>query len=177
LGFYYLVLITYTTLKHQFVIVSVNSLQSSSQSCLTYSVSRLAVVRLHVRPVSKMGEKKSTVDLSMVAHEDDADERGSAEAGAVRGLARSVQTMGRQAVKLPTLGRLPAQAPRMPAPRPRSSGTRIPVKQVAKISDRISTGWDLWDTASETGAWKWSNIRPFVVCEYMREDCCHGVSH
>jgi hypothetical protein len=84
------------------------------------------------------------------------DDRGSAEAGVVRGLARSMQTIGRQAVKLPSVGRLPA---------PRSGVVRLPVKQVAKISDRISTGWSMWDSAQETGAWQASRLRQFAISE------------
>ena len=96
-------------------------------------------------------------DPAMVLMDEDAEERASAEAGVVRGLARSIQTTGRQAARFPAVGRLPA-ASRLPS--------RIPVKQVAKISDRVSTGWDVWDTANETGAWKLSRLRPFVICEF-----------
>lgn len=81
------------------------------------------------------------------------DDRGSAEAGVVRGIARSV---GRQAVKLPSVGRLPR------------AHHRFPVQKVAKISDRMSTGWGVWDSAIESeGVWKVSRLRKFVTSEFL----------
>ena len=82
------------------------------------------------------------------------DDRGSAEAGVVRGLARSV---GRQAVKFPSVGRLPR------------THHRFPFQKVAKISDRMSTGWGIWDSANETeGVWRVSRLRKFVTSECLR---------
>ena len=95
------------------------------------------------------------------------DDRGSKEAGVVRGLARSMQTIGRHSVKLPSMGRLPA---------PRPGGVRLPVKQVAKISDRISTGWSMWDSAQETGAWQTSRLRQFAISECLPNVAVHGHS-
>ena len=146
-------------------------------------------------------------ETTAIAIETEPNDRATAEAGAVRGLTQSVRAMGGRAIRFPSVGRLPAAAPRMPkvsaprmpkvsaprmpkvsaprvpkvsaprmSPRPKlpsspppriptSSATTIPVKQVAKISDRVSTGWGVWDSANETGAWSLSRLRPFVLCK------------
>lgn len=46
---------------------------------------------------------------------------------------------------------MPKRIPRGPQPRvPKTAATtRVPVKRVAKLTDRVSTGLDLWDSASE----------------------------
>jgi hypothetical protein len=152
-------------------------------------------------------------ELPTPATETDPNDRATAEAGAVRGLAQSVRAIGGRAVRFPSMGRLPAPAPRMPMPKvsvpkmpkvsvpsrvpkisaprvpnkisaprmtprpklpssaspriPTTSTTTIPVKQVAKISDRVSTGWGVWDSAHETEAWTFSRLRPFVLCKWV----------
>ena len=140
--------------------------------------------------------------------------RGSTEAGAMRGVARSLQNAGQRMVQFPVVGRLPAPRPtittttttttiqwkipnlglgkpsnlpkmRNHVPKPRMPGgaatatgsatatasstavragrsmprppppppppKSIPVRQVAKLSDRVSTGLEVFDTAQETG--------------------------
>ncbi|KAI2512094.1 hypothetical protein MHU86_2382 [Fragilaria crotonensis] len=178
----------------------------------------------------------NAIDNVAVANDDNDDEnvdglehnnnRASTEAGAVRGVARSVQNVvGQRLVKFPAMGRLPA--PKVPSappssfpsslssiskssstgaaarmrlpkniPKPRvgsagSAGARvsgsasaratarsagrkmpsssvppksIPVRQVAKISDRMSTGLDVFDTAQETGvSWRLSRVVSFAI--------------
>lgn len=73
------------------------------------------------------------------AHDADAS-AGSTEAGIVRGVSRSV------AVSRAGVGRLPLSPRAVPrnVPVPR----RVPVKQVARLTDRMSTGWDVWDAAA-----------------------------
>jgi hypothetical protein len=103
------------------------------------------------------------------SNHDEEEERNKAEAGIARGAARS---MGLSAARLPAVGRLPAvprpmvvRIPRPPAPRvvmPKSAPRvamprRLPVKQVAKVSDRVSQGLDLYDLAAESSA-KESNL-------------------
>jgi hypothetical protein len=63
----------------------------------------------------------------------------SAEAaGVVRGLSRS---LGRTVARIP-MGSVPRRA--------LFRAKRLPVRQVAKISDRLSTGWDWWTSAVES---------------------------
>ncbi|KAL3936319.1 MAG: hypothetical protein SGBAC_008334 [Bacillariaceae sp.] len=83
--------------------------------------------------------------------EDDENDLGSEAAGVVRGFSRS---LGRNAAR-PMIGRLPRQVIRQ----------RLPVKQVARVSDRLSTGYDWWSTAVESqqpSAQRWKQIRAFA---------------
>jgi hypothetical protein len=83
------------------------------------------------------------------------DRRNKTEAGVARGAARS---LGTTAARLPAVGRLPLGRPAVTVPRPPVSvhhgmmPRRLPVKQVAKISDRVSQGIDLYDLAAESSA-------------------------
>ena len=86
-------------------------------------------------------------------------EAGSAEAGIVRGVSRSVaqravaaRTAGRTIVKLPSVGRLPRAAPRHVATTATKSARLVPVKRVARLTDRVSTGMDLWDSAASSSS-------------------------
>lgn len=97
-------------------------------------------------------------------HDDDEeDRRNKAEAGIARGAARSLgrtagaaRSLGRTAVTLPTVGRLPMPRPAVVLPRPPPARLvmprRLPVKHVAKISDRVSQGLDLYELAAESSA-------------------------
>jgi hypothetical protein len=71
--------------------------------------------------------------------DDDDDQHTHAEAagGVVRGAARS---LGRSVLKAP-VGSLPHRA---------VFRQRLPLRQVAKLSDRLSTGYDWWSTAVES---------------------------
>eukprot|EP00980_Cylindrotheca_fusiformis_P012638 scaffold3086_cov75-Cylindrotheca_fusiformis.AAC.4 len=60
---------------------------------------------------------------------------GTEAAGVVRGVSRSI-------VRAPLIGRLPRQVVRQ----------RLPVKQVARVSDRLATGLDWWSTAVESSS-------------------------
>jgi hypothetical protein len=96
----------------------------------------------------------------------------TSEAGALRGIARS---LGRGTgtpsqvgmLRLPTIGRLPITSPpntvsstilKAPIKAPRNIATggsitiprKIPVKRVAKVSDQVSQGISLFDSASES---------------------------
>ena len=174
--------------------------------------------------------EEATIDNDVVATDIMEDEsvgivennnRASAEAGAVRGVARSLQkSVGQRLVKFPAMGRLPA--PKMPVPPPsasssslpsslssisKSTGGRIrlpknipkpraggggggatgsagrsmpssvtpksiPVRQVAKISDRMSTGLDVLDTAQETGvSWRLTRFVSFAVGKFCSVLC------
>ncbi|CAB9521575.1 expressed unknown protein [Seminavis robusta] len=81
--------------------------------------------------------------------DDTAAHAGTTEAGIVRGVSRSVaqravaaRTAGRGLAQLPSVGSLPRSAARR---------TRVPVRQVAKLTDRMSTGLDVWESASGSG--------------------------
>jgi hypothetical protein len=72
-------------------------------------------------------------------------------AGVVRGVSRSI-------VRAPLIGRLPKAATRMPpvrVPKPPSAvgrgilRRRVPIRRVARVSDRVSTGWDWYTSALE----------------------------
>ena len=64
-------------------------------------------------------------------------------AGVVRGVSRSI-------VRGPLIGRLPATAPKPPTVTGRGLlRQRVPVRRVARVSDRVSTGWDWYTSASE----------------------------
>ena len=95
------------------------------------------------------------------SHDDNSAEAGSTEAGIVRGVSRSVaqravaaRTAGRSMAKLPSVGRLPRSAPRHVAATTTAtkSARLVPVKRVARLTDRVSTGWDLWDTAAASSS-------------------------
>ena len=98
------------------------------------------------------------------SHED-ANKGGAAEAGVVRGASRTIgqyiRAVSQSAARLPSVGRLPGKIPRrISMPR------KLPVKQVARISDRISQGYDVWDTAKESRLkLKLSRLKKFVVSE------------
>lgn len=62
-------------------------------------------------------------------------------AAVVRGISRSVRSSGRSIFKLPTIGSLPRHA---------VIRKRVPVRQVARLSDRFSTGIDLLKSAVES---------------------------
>jgi hypothetical protein len=99
----------------------------------------------------------SNSDDSVTTSESEDEGRASAEAGVIRAMIRSLRTIGRQSIKLPGVGSLPAKAvPRKPPQLLRASrvsrttlpkASQVPVQQVAKLSDRVSTGWGLWDSA------------------------------
>ncbi|CAJ1933416.1 unnamed protein product [Cylindrotheca closterium] len=89
-------------------------------------------------------------ELSEEDHDTEND-LGSEAAGVVRGFTRS---LGRGAAR-PMIGRLPRQVIRR----------RLPVKQVARVSDRLSTGYDWWSTAVESqqsSSQRWKQIRAFA---------------
>ncbi len=73
-------------------------------------------------------------------------------AGVARGAVKTASTLSRRAA----IGRLPKPAviPKArPMPRAGLFPKKVPMKQVVKVSDRISTGFDAYDAASnlETG--------------------------
>jgi hypothetical protein len=87
----------------------------------------------------------------------DEDNNTSAEAGGiVRGAARTATTMSRRAV----IGRLPKAPPKPPriiipkgkAPMPRIMPKKVPIKHVARVSDRISTGFDVYDSVTSSSS-------------------------
>jgi hypothetical protein len=85
---------------------------------------------------------------------DDEDLNASA-AGLIRGALRSI---GRSAARLPTVGRLPIQRP------------NLPVKQIAKLSDRLSLGLDIYDSASESklgSRWRLSRVIQFASSKFV----------
>lgn len=75
---------------------------------------------------------------------------GSEAAGVVRGVSRSI-------ARAPMIGRLPRQVIRQ----------RLPVKQVARVSDRLATGLDWWSSAVESSSpeqkqSRWTRVRSFT---------------
>jgi hypothetical protein len=84
--------------------------------------------------------------------EDEEDLRNKTEAGIARGAVRS---LARSAARFPAVGRIPVARPVVlprPVPMKMVMPRRLPVKQVAKISDRMSQGLDLYDSAAESSA-------------------------
>lgn len=74
-------------------------------------------------------------------NKDEDSNHAEAAGGVVRGAARSLgRTVLRPALKAP-VGSLPHRA---------VFRQRLPLKQVAKVSDRLSTGYDWWSTAVES---------------------------
>ena len=102
----------------------------------------------------------SIVDASKEHQDDDerSDDGPSSEAaGIVRGISRSI----RGVFRFPGIGRLPRQVVKQ----------RLPVRRVAKVSDRLSTGLDVWysavDATAETRkSWR-IRITSFLGCECM----------
>lgn len=110
----------------------------------------------------------------------DDDARHKAEAGLVRGAARSLGRVSRS----PMVGRLPAPrtvVPRsvttVPSAAPRPTGAvmprRLPVQRVAKVSDRVSQGLDLYDLASASSAKESyiSKVRSFASSTFICLRC------
>jgi len=112
--------------------------------------------------------------------DDDDDDRNAVEAGLARGFLRSFSRSARSVARFPSIGRLPkpnaaaaagmpkampkAAIPRVPQPRvvmPR----KVPVKDVARLSDRFSQGWDVYGLASHDAQWKLSRITNFIKGE------------
>jgi hypothetical protein len=95
-------------------------------------------------------------DNDVVDDVDDEDEDPNASAaGLIRGALRSI---GRSAAKLPTVGRLPIQRP------------NLPIKQIAKLSDRLSLGLDIYDSASESklgSRWRLSRVIQFASSKFV----------
>jgi hypothetical protein len=88
-------------------------------------------------------------------HHDDATNKnhvGSTEAGIVRGVSRSIatrvvaapaRTAGRTMAKFPSVGKLPLRTARR---------ARVPVRRVAKYTDRMSTGLEVLESASASSS-------------------------
>lgn len=92
--------------------------------------------------------------------DDDQDRTSSEAAGIVRGISRSIRGARGSIFRFPAIGRLPRQAV--------VKQRRLPVRQVAKLSDRISTGLDVLSTAVDATAegrkhWR-IRIKSFVSC-------------
>lgn len=90
---------------------------------------------------SHFAEHKHSTD------EDHKNDLSGEAAGVVRGVSRSV-------VRAPLIGRLPAASPKVVV-KPPSSVTRgilrrnLPTRQVARVSDRVSKGWDFYASARD----------------------------
>jgi hypothetical protein len=116
---------------------------------------------------------------------------GATEAGIVRGVSRSVAQRGaRSMAKLPAVGKLPrttvkpprgaVHVPKHVVARTTPKGNairsatrrRVPVRRVAKVTDRMSTGLDLWESGTEAAtepmetaknqAARWDRAKAFV---------------
>ena len=94
---------------------------------------------------------------------DDDDGRGrtsSEAAGVVRGLSRSIKGATGSLFRFPAIGRLPRQVAKQ----------RLPVRRVAKMSDRLSTGLDLFssavDAAEARKSWR-IRLTNFVSCKLL----------
>lgn len=88
----------------------------------------------------------------------------SEAAGVVRGISRSIKGAARSIVRFPAVGRLPRQVVKQ---------RRLPVRRVAKLSDRLSTGLDLLQEAaagaSGEGRKPWRmRFKNFISCEYFK---------
>lgn len=109
-----------------------------------------------------MSSKDDEENMSIVDDDDDDDGRArtsSEAAGVVRGLSRSIKGATGSIIRFPAVGRLPRQIVKR----------RLPVRRVAKLSDRLSTGLDLLQEAATTGEGRkpWRiRFTNFISCEY-----------
>jgi hypothetical protein len=103
-------------------------------------------------------------DNDVVDDVDDEDEDPNASAaGLIRGALRSI---GRSAAKFPTVGRLPIQRP------------NLPIKQIAKLSDRLSLGLDIYDSASESklgSRWRLSRVIQFASSKFVGKTVLYDI--
>ena len=81
-------------------------------------------------------------DSDVLSDTDDGHDTSSEAAGIVRGISRSLRSASRSIAKLPSVGSIPRRA---------VMKRRVPVKRVASVSDRVSTGIDLLSSAVESG--------------------------
>ena len=97
----------------------------------------------------------------MRKNDESEDHTSSESAGIVRGAARTATTLSRRGIvgRLPKPAVKPAVIPKnIPkGPMPRVLPKKVPLKHVAKVSDRLSTGFDAYDAASS------SNTNPASV--------------
>jgi hypothetical protein len=79
----------------------------------------------------------------------------SEAAGVVRGLSRSIKGV----LRFPAVGRLPRQVVKQ---------RRLPVRQIAKASDRLSQGLDvLFEAVDATGETRRTRFTNFLFCKNM----------
>jgi hypothetical protein len=101
------------------------------------------------------GKIAQVVEVEYNVVDDDDEDPNASSAGLIRGALRSI---GRSAARLPTVGRLPTQRP------------NLPVKQIAKLSDRLSLGLDIYDSASESklgSRWRLSRVIQFASSKFI----------
>jgi hypothetical protein len=105
-----------------------------------------------------MSEDKNPSNPHHNKDEEDEDYNlGKEAAGVVRGVSRSIaRAPMRSIARAPMIGRLPRHVIRQ----------RLPVKQVARFSDRLATGLDWWSSAVESSSEgrqpRWTRIRSFA---------------
>lgn len=87
-------------------------------------------------------------------HGDASAEAAGVARGAARSIGRSARSVGRSVGRSP-IGSLPHQSALLKR--------RLPVRQVARVSDRLSTGYDWWSTAVESSEGKETLSRRVAV--------------
>jgi hypothetical protein len=106
------------------------------------------------------------------------DKRNTAEAGIARGAVRAMsKSATRATAQFPSIGSLPRPMPAKIVVPKAAPGVgvvmprKLPVRQVAKVSDRVSQGLDLYDLAttkspSNVSESKFSKFRNFATSTY-----------
>lgn len=108
-----------------------------------------------------MSDENDNKNESSENDDNDGRDRTSSEAaGIVRGLSRSIRGATGSLFRFPAIGRLPRQVVKR----------RLPVRRVAKVSDRLSTGLDVLTTAVDAtgeGRKSWRiRLKNFASCEW-----------
>ena len=98
------------------------------------------------------GLNLSARGIRMRKNDESEDHTSSESAGIVRGAARTATTLSRRGIvgRLPKPAVKPTVIPR--GPMPRVLPKKMPLKHVAKVSDRLSTGFDAYDAVSSSNA-------------------------
>eukprot|EP00978_Attheya_sp_CCMP212_P006366 scaffold14401_cov59-Attheya_sp.AAC.5 len=91
-------------------------------------------------------EEESSTSIQQAPQQQQHSSSSPEGAGVVRGLSRSVRTAAQSVAKRSVAGRLPLPSR---AAVPRMMRGKLPARQVARVTDRLSTGLDVVSTAME----------------------------
>mmetsp|Transcript_19720 Transcript_19720/g.29265 ORF Transcript_19720/g.29265 Transcript_19720/m.29265 type:complete len:329 (-) Transcript_19720:126-1112(-) len=109
-------------------------------------------------------ESVGSQSLQDNSYDDESKDRSSETAGVVRGVSKSVgKSIGRYVMKGP-IGKLPKSGT---VPKGGILRQRVPIRQVARISDRVSTSWDWWSSAVDSTGDKGTGKQSFNVARAL----------